>query len=641
MTRCSSILLALAAFSFASGCSSGAGPDIPDAFDGEDADAGTADDAADPGPADEAADPDPADDGDPGGDEYLPDGDSDLADGDAISDAADMAGDGDLLADGDQAQDGDDDECADSGAFDYTCDPEDPETCPGGFCILGMCIGAVLDPDRWADCGDGTCGRCEDASRCPADCGEPPQTSGEKEYDNETTMTVWVHGFYNKSPDEMESMVYGQEEGCGGILGDFAEFGISRPCGDTDEGRLSPDQLIEVEYYGGIPAAWLEQDDIDEIEQYPYDGLDALHRYALIVAKFIRHRLELSQATHVNLACHSMGCLISRYLIENDIEGLASENRFVRWFSSAGVIGGAQLARLYDNPTVRDAAGMLGLELNDFVIMHPDFVQDYTCVWDHKLHEGNNPLFAEMIIHHACACDPEIEEALNIALLDLNNPGDEPNDGIMYTADEYFHSQSPAASFTAPGGEILSATHTLVRVDHMNLPKTQAASLKATATLFHRRKVFITIEEIELIKDREHHEALDGEQGEPPAEIIAHSQVRYNPYVLDTFGKDILVHDDQLEYRTPEMISVAQGEVVQPGLKVFAGPVFDEMESLRLDMLLLEVDWYPRMDVREYIFDAHEGLFAFHDQLPLVDDVIEFENEYVRILLSVDVVELY
>ncbi len=633
------VLLAIGMLGLAA-CSGGSGNATPDSGDAGDADSGVSNDPGDPGMQDDDA-----------ADETIFDGD-DLVDPDQI-DGTDSAGDPDLADgdpdEGDSGDNGDsgaggdsgDIDCSSTGPFDYSCDPADPESCPGGFCVLGMCIGPVLDPNRWDACGDDDCGPCEDEINCPADCGSPPATTGSKEYDNATTITLWVHGFYNKSADEMASMVYGGEKGCGGILGEFENFGIDRPCGNTDPGRTAPNQLIGVEYYGGVPATWLSAADIGEIEQYSYDGLDALQRYAMIVAKFAANRLAISGATHINLACHSMGCLICRYLIEHDLEGLASGNHLVRWFTSAGVIGGAQLARLYDNPTVRDGAQMLGMELNDFVIMHPDFVQDSTCVWDHKLHAGNNPLFAGMLIHHSCSCDPEIQEALGIALLDIYNPTDEPNDGIMFTADEYFHSQDPAASFTTPGGAQLASTHNLAHFDHMTLPETQAAALMATTGLFQRRKVFITLDQIELLTDREHHDALDGEHGDPPAEIIAQSQVRYNPYVQDTFGKDILIHDDQLDYRTPDMFAQNLGETLQPELTIFEGPVFDAMNSLQLDLMLLEVDWYPHREVREYIFDYHQGLVSFHGQVPLTDDVITFENEYARVRLKVRLVGLY
>ncbi|MBN2497469.1 MAG: hypothetical protein JXR96_22950 [Deltaproteobacteria bacterium] len=602
------------------------------------------DDGASDGGGDQAMDGNDGGTDDGGGEDAGADGDGaggDSADGDIMNDAGDEPADGsDGGGDsgGDQAGDLD---CSPE-PFDYSCDPEIPETCPGGFCVLGNCIAPVLDPDRWEACGDGSCdpAACETAANCPVDCGQAPEMSGEKDYDNQTTITVWVHGFYNKSPEDIESMVYGQDENCSGILGKLAEYGIDRPCGAGAPGDTAPDQLAKLEYYGAIPAGWLSADDIAEIEQHPYDGPEALDRYALIVAKYIRHKLDVSGATHVNLACHSMGCLISRHMLENDIEGLASENRFVRWFTSAGVIGGARLARLYDNPEVRDAAPMLGLELSDFVIMHPDFVQDRTCVWDHRLHEGNNPLLGHMIIHHAGACDPHIQEALGIALLDLNNPGDEPNDGIMYTDDEFFHRQDPAIALTSTGGVTIQPALNIVYVDHMTLPDSEAAAAMAAATLFHRRKVVIRLAWVELLQDREHHDALDGEHGEAPADIIVETQVRY-PFLQAQFGKDVLLHDSQIEYRTPPMFTQDAGTQLDPDLVIFSAPVFDGMQDVQMRFKLLEADWYPRVEVREWVFDAHERLIERDLLIPLVDDSISLESEYARIQIAVEVHDLY
>lgn len=609
--------------------------------------------SASPSPTDAASDvadeppdagPDAFDAGADPGDEVTADTDIDAADsGDpGATDGADGEG-----ADGgdttpDAGPDGGaDTDCGSGADFDYHCQMNQPETCPGGMCLFGMCIGPVRDPDRWSECGDGSCGPCESAQSCPADCGAPPTTSGRKEYHNATTITVWLHGFYNKSPEEMADMVYGEFGSCGGILGRFSALGINRPCGNAAPGDTAPNQLVKVEYYGGRPAAWLSPTDVAEIEALPYDGPDSLERYARIAAKAIRHKLALSGATHVNIACHSFGCLITRYLIEHDLESLASENRLVRWFSSAGVIAGARLARLYDNPTVRETADLIGLELSDFVVMHPDFVADRVCAWDHRLYQGNHPLLAGMIIHHATATDPRIQEALNITLLDLNNPGDEPNDGIMFTDDERFHSVAPEVALPTPSGTRLSPSATCLYLDHMHLPEDDGTAALATAALFHQRRVIITLASLELLSDRESHAIGDGEHGTPPAEIAAAVEVRFNPYLRDRFGIDRAVHQTRVEHRSVEYFEQSQGSTLQPGYVLFAGPVFDEMNELDLDFELLELDWYPRGNVREWSFDAHQALYRFQESVPLQNAVISRENAYVRLAVRVEVVDQY
>jgi hypothetical protein len=527
--------------------------------------------------------------------------------------------------------------------FDYGCDDKDPKgTCPDGICLAGLCIGPVLDPDRWKDCDDGTCGPCENAGTCPADCGSPPTLTGTKEYDNDTTISVWVHGFYNKSPDEMGGEIYGKEKGCSGVLELVPAFGVTRPCGDTPEGKTAPDQFTAVEYYGGVPADWLTPEDIEEIEQYPYSGGPlGLQRYGLVVAKFIRHKLDVSGATHVNLACHSMGCLLCRYVMENDVENLASENRIVRWYTSNGVLAGARLSRLFDNPSVQAGATALGLELADFILMNPDYVQDHACSWDHKLQEGNNPLFSGIIIHHSTATDPKIAEAFGIQLLDLNNPDDEPNDGIQYTFDEYFHSQHEDAAFVTPGGDVLPSSHTHSYFDHMTLPETDAAGILAAATLFHGRKVVVKLAQVALLNDREADNLFDSEHGAPPADISWIVNVRYNPYVASTFGKDVLVHEDRPEHRSAPLYQQQQGQVLLPGLTVFEGPVFDGMTSLDLELELLEMDMYPRFGINEWIWDPHQTLALYKGPVPLQDGAIAFESEFAKVKLEVRVYPLY
>lgn len=530
--------------------------------------------------------------------------------------------------------------------YDYSCTMGDESTCPAGLCVFGLCLAPVVDQDRWDTCGNGVCDACETAEKCPADCLESLPMTGEREYDNDTTITVWLHGFSNKS-GRMEDMVYGEARSCG-TLANILQYGPDRPCGNTAETLTAPNQAIAVEYYGGVPADWLTPEDIEEIEFYPYDdGPHALTRYALVVGKFIRHRLELTGATHVNIACHSMGCLIARYVIENNVENLSAERRFVRWVSSAGVIAGARLARLYDNPTVQSTAPLLGLELSDFVLMNPDWVRDVAAWWDHRLHEGNNPYFGGMLIHHAGATDPRISQALNVQLLDLNNPDDEPNDGIMYTFDQFFHRQSEEASLHTPSGEVLQATRNFVYVDHMGLPRTDAFHLLASAALFHRRKVIVTLEEITLLNDREFRVPDRWrEGGSSPAEVSVEVEVRYNPYVQETFGRNVLLHDEKIHHRSADLFTMAEGQTKQPKQVLYSGPIFDAMTSMHLVANVREVDWYPRFDVREILpplrpEDGSDRLVHFSGQIPLENHTFTRESDYAKVTFGVKVVDLY
>lgn len=619
------------------------------------------------------------------GDESISDGDDRPSDGDEVPDDGDITPpdgdpilDGDELPDGDQPEDGDDapdgdmdedvdgdrgdgeeapadgdtlpgecdfsdwdGQCPENTDFEYTCNAADPLTCPGGYCLLGLCIGPVLDADRWADCGNGCCHPCEDEETCPADCGELPEMTGEKEYDNDSTISIELHGWSNSDPTDK---TYGYDRGCGGGLEDMYAFGIDREvykCSSDTGGSDSPKQFSKMEYFGDTPADWLTEEQIAEVEQYPLFTDQILHRYALISAMFIRHKLTVSGATHVNIFCHSYGCLLTRYIIENNLENLSAENRIVRWHAASGVLAGARLARLYDNPGVQDIANLIGLTQADFVVMNPDFVADHAASWDHKVYELNNPLFKGILVNHQTACDPRIAQAINIQLLDLNNPGDEPNDGIMYSWDTFFHEQAYENRFIVKSGERIKPTVSYVYVDHMAVPDTDANIALGAAALFHKRKVFIKVKEVHLIDDME---TGGWGGGVPPAEILVQSKVRFNPYLQDSFGKNILIHDTQYAYRTPAMFTMYEGAVYQPDLPVFEGPVFDQMEELSLNMSLLEVDYFKRENVLELplgLGDLHEEIISFTGQVPLEDHEFEVENARAKMTLEVKVLEMY
>lgn len=525
----------------------------------------------------------------------------------------------------------------------YTCHVEEPASCPGGLCLGGLCLGPVRDPERWASCGDGACHACESSAHCPADCGAPPVFTGEKVYANDTTLSVWLHGWSNKGDDDLTTQVYGQASGCGGTLEEVRAFGVVRPCYDDPGGAAAPNQLVKIEYWGALAPDWMPAAHVAEIEALPYDeGTTALLRYALVAARAIRHRLDVTGATHVNLACHSFGCLVARTMLERDLAGLASEQRVVRWVTSAGVLAGARLSRLYDNPDVQNVGALIGLNLQDWVVMNPDFVTDNVAIWDHASHQGNNPLYRDMLIHHVAGTDPRVKAALNIQLLDLNNPGDEPNDGIMYSFDTFFHQQAPGAALHLPNGQVLPSTHSFVHEYHEYVPEHPAFAVLAAAGLFHSRKVLITLRSLELKDDREQDGPFDfSENGSAPAEIAFEVDVRYDPYVSSAFGRPSLVAEQRLADRSPDLFQQAEGTSSQPQRRVFEGPIFDEMTELWLDLWLLEVDWYPRFGVLEWAADTHEALAAIHQSIPLVDGVVPFETEYAKGELKIEIKTLY
>jgi hypothetical protein len=537
----------------------------------------------------------------------------------------------------------------------YACDPADASTCPGGICIVSWCVGQVVDAGWYATCGNGVCDPCETPATCPADCAPPPVLTGQKVYDDPKTISVWVHGFSNHSQSELAMTTYGAVTGCNDLGGALATYEPSVPCATSSPANdTAPNQAVGVDYYGAIPASWMSAQDVMEVEQYPYlDGPTGLQRYGLIVAKFIKWRLAYAGADYVNIACHSMGCLITRYLIENDLEQLASTQKIVRWETNAGVISGAQLSRLYDNPSVQMYAMAIGLgTTSDFALMNPAYVQQYAAAWDHQLWEGNNPLFGGILIHHVGATNPAVPQAAGLPLLDsipTENPQGNPNDGIMFTFDEFFHSQSPAASVQTPSGMVVPATHSYEYIGHIDEPSSETAHMLMAAGLYHRRKVLVTLQSITLNRDFELHPTDASTYtmtGSPPGEVVAETNVDYNSYTLPTFGTSATIHTDTIAYRSADMFQQIQATTLMPNQIIFEAPVFDGQTDFDLSATLTETDYYLRYGLQENmlapLLSTDQPIISYTGMNePLTNHTIPVTNTAATIQLQVQVVDMY
>lgn len=524
---------------------------------------------------------------------------------------------------------------------DYRCDSALPESCPGGLCLWSQCLGPEVDLQRWDACGNGACDACEQERGCGIDCEPPPTFVGHKHHDDPDTLTVKFHGFDFVSDAAWPGIVYGDAVD----PGPYGELLASLVPGLVDGLRepSSPRQHVWGEYYGGTPASYLSADEVAEIESYDAKSPWALHRYALIAAKFIRHRLALSGTHHVNIYCHSMGCHITRYLIEHDLESLATENAIVRWVPIAGVLMGADLARIYANPTVRENVDRVPVNAIDFLHMHPDFVTDHSAIYDHRRQEANSPLFSGILVHQIAGTDPHLRVTGNlISLLDYDNPDDDPNDGIVFTAEESFHGQAPAVQFVTASGASIMPTASRLYFDHLVIPTTDNSCVLVAAGCFGSRKVYLSVSSLTLLDDFERNSRLDlRHSGTAPAEVAIAAEVRFDPYVSDLTGKSLIVHQQFLSDHTLSIRSMDEGVATRLDYPIFEGPVLDGMASLHLSLTVLEVDNYPRADVAEDIFDPADPVLEYQADVPLVDGDIAFANTSAQGVLAVRMVPLY
>jgi hypothetical protein len=151
---------------------------------------------------------------------------------------------------------------------------------------------------------------------------------------NPKQVTIYVHG-YDKNGYKRDG-VYGNINS-DTILDTIVEFTGLPTMQNYDENYTNV--LAITPYYGNQPPSYYTQQDTDEV-----NSKEGIPRYATIIAKFAKHVLAETKAEKLNIVSASMGSLVTRWVIEKDLENLASNKKIKSWLSIEGVIRGNHLA---------------------------------------------------------------------------------------------------------------------------------------------------------------------------------------------------------------------------------------------------------------------------------------------------------
>lgn len=237
--------------------------------------------------------------------------------------------------------------------------------------------------------------------------------------DPATTITVVAGGF---SPSgAASSAAYGIDDVSPIIEGIAVKLGV--PSATTSP--LAPNQVTEVAYYGSQPPAYYSATDLAEVDAAERGA----PRYALIVAKHIREVIRRSGARHVNLVGASFGGVITRTIIEHDLEGLASGGWIVRWLTLEGTAGGVWVAtRVANDPTLAAAARLIAPDPSDVATMSYSHVEASFQTPDAG--RSLSPFFANIVVGFQVSTSHDLnQQALRIA-------SGLPNDGVLLVRDQ-------------------------------------------------------------------------------------------------------------------------------------------------------------------------------------------------------------
>ena len=288
------------------------------------------------------------------------------------------------------------------------------------------------------------------------------------------TVTLYVHGF--EKDGFTLSQTYGED-----YRNDFTDklATFSQDPLLSDYNKTSFTNVISsVEYYGDKAPSYYTKKDLSEIETVinTYEG--GIPKYALIVAKYAKHLLKETGAERVNFVSVSMGSLIVRWMIEKNIENLASDKKIEKWMTAEGVIrGNYGYTKIGSIPIV---------PVHTFVDNSPETRQmKYSWIEKNlgaKRDTMSSPYYANILVGQISMTESEKEQAgLKYILIE---EGFQPNDGYQLVKDTYFGEVENA---------IQAPSHTLVHIDHVSINESDVTFRTISNFLKAKKRVRITL----------------------------------------------------------------------------------------------------------------------------------------------------
>jgi len=402
------------------------------------------------------------------------------------------------------------------------------------------------------------------------------------EHDPNFTTTIFVHGFNNEGYSA--EGVFGEDDWDEDMDPFTALAGL--PNISDPGGAYLPNVVASTRYYGDTPPFYYTPEDIAELDAVTTQWGGGVPRYALIVAKYARFALERSGADQVNFFSGSYGTFVTRWLIEKDLENLASEGKIARWLSAEGVLNGHWAASEDVLLFLWDLFGTPSLDVDQ---MHYDWVEAnvHSPRW-----EADNPRFSGILSGKmGTTCDNANDGALTDAMILLDDW--QPNDGVVGLNDSFFATMTTQSRFLGK-----TPTQGYYFRNHYELASYPAAWVQVANFLTGRKRVTITMTRTQVT---DIHEPDDWLWDFTPAEIIFESEV-FSPAALARWGMtDRVCVRDFGGGNTPIYEWGHNGLTQILSHKIFDDLVLDEEVEVDLHLWAREIDWEERYGVLEII----------------------------------------
>jgi hypothetical protein len=399
-------------------------------------------------------------------------------------------------------------------------------------------------------------------------------------HDPNRTATIFVHGFELTGADRHG--VFGDD--FSDALAESVATMAGLPVPREPTGPMPINVVAGTTYYGDTTPPYYTDADRAELDRITAEWGGGVPRYAFIVARHARRVLERSGADQVNIVSVSFGSLITRWIIEKDVCGLAGEGRIARWLTAEGLIAGNWVASHADLVSL---LSIVAPEPIDVDHMAYGWVETY-------LHAprkvADDPRYATILIGQLASTDDgRNQAALRAAMLLYDEYM--PNDGTQALPDAVFGEVAPASRF-AGRMPTLSVFH----ADHVGIKSVRGAWARGATFVTASRRVTVTMTAARVANLRE---PQDPYWNWTPAEILFESRV-YSPAALARWSITEPLSAWVKEGAAPPLRRYhTSGESQSFQQVLFDDLVLPEESALTLDLRATEVDYDPRYGVFE------------------------------------------
>ncbi len=441
-----------------------------------------------------------------------------------------------------------------------------------------------------------------------------------QDYNPNKTVTIYIHGFDPKG--YRASGVFG-EDVAEPFFDEIPTY-VGLPTSANEEDLNKPNLFTSTTYYGDTPPVYYNDKDIQELDAITQQYGGGIPRYAMIVAKYAKHLLARTGAQQVNFVSGSMGSLVIRWLIEKDVENLASNKLIARWFSIEGVVNGNYAAsesilfKLYDEVESVSV---------DITQMKYNWIEKHL---SNPRSIGQSSYYKDILVGFETSTDDSAKEgALTMIML---------THGQFWANDGYQASKDTKLDIIAPyrfmGQE---PTQTYIHDTHLGIKDNPSLWVGISNFVTSNRRVRVTLQDVKVDDIKEKNRWYSKKL---PAEIIFESRV-FSPAVKLQWGVDRAVSEQLYVGGVPKIVKYKkkhQTKVVNQVL--FNDFIVPNENSLNIELTVKEIDGDLRYKVYEAFKDRdydYIGNSTF--SVPLKNGIYPFSSTKFSGNVKVEVID--